>query len=325
MAVIGMGEAPAESSGLSAENLSKAVKIAGAGMSVALLIGVGIWGYRLALRDVTGVPTIHAADGPMRVQPEDPGGRLASHLGLSVNAVQAQGEAGELDDELKLAPVAVNVIETDIVGLQDRPDGVARDDIHHSAEAGEVTSHDGVAAAPEALKTAADNVPAIESTADILALANKSTSTKAIEEPTPPKVAALKIISTDIPGVVRSQIPKARPAGLTASDTYKELDSEEGSSDGVIEVRSEALPSGTSLVQLGAFQSPEIAREEWERLAQNLDDYLDPKQRVIERAERGGSVFYRLRVAGFDDISDARRFCSALRSEGADCIPVVLH
>ncbi|HBS49363.1 MAG TPA: sporulation protein SsgA, partial [Rhodobacteraceae bacterium] len=30
----------------------------------------------------------------------------------------------------------------------------------------------------------------------------------------------------------------------------------------------------------------------------------------------------RLRAMGFDDISDARRFCSALVAGGADCIPV---
>lgn len=327
MAVIGTGEDPVEGGGLPAEQFSKAIKLTGMGMSVALMIGLGVWGYRLALRDVTGVPVVKAIEGPMRVQPVDPGGRLAQHQGLAVNAVQARGEASDLSDEVLLAPEAVNVIDTDVVGLQARPDGVARGEVATpAAEAGEVVALDGVAEDPNALQAVAEEVPAITTPEDILALADKVALPEAQKQQPPeevgPKIAS---ISPDIPGVSRSPLPRLRPEGLVASDTYKELDAEEGSSDGTVEVKSEDLPSGTSLAQLGAFQSPEIAREEWERLAQRLGDYLDPKTRVIERAERGGTVFYRLRVAGFDDVNDARRFCSALRTEGSECIPVVLH
>jgi hypothetical protein len=43
----------------------------------------------------------------------------------------------------------------------------------------------------------------------------------------------------------------------------------------------------------------------------------------VQKASSGGRVFYRLRAMGFDDLGDARRFCSALVAENADCIPVV--
>ena len=43
---------------------------------------------------------------------------------------------------------------------------------------------------------------------------------------------------------------------------------------------------------------------------------------MIQEAESGGRTFYRLRALGFDDLSDARRFCSVLVAENADCIPV---
>ena len=52
-------------------------------------------------------------------------------------------------------------------------------------------------------------------------------------------------------------------------------------------------------------------------------DYLNGKDRIVQTAESGGRTFYRLRAHGFADLSDARRFCSALVAEGADCIPVV--
>jgi hypothetical protein len=76
-------------------------------------------------------------------------------------------------------------------------------------------------------------------------------------------------------------------------------------------------------VQLGAFDSDEVARSEWGRLSSRFNDYLAGKKRVIQRAESGGRVFYRLRAMGFSDLADARRFCSALVAENADCIPVV--
>jgi hypothetical protein len=51
--------------------------------------------------------------------------------------------------------------------------------------------------------------------------------------------------------------------------------------------------------------------------------FLVGLSRVVQKATSGGRVFYRLRAMGFADLSDARRFCSALVAEGADCIPVV--
>ena len=61
----------------------------GALTSLALIAGLSAWGYQLAVRDVSGVPVIVALEGPMRVAPEDPGGQLAAHQGLAVNAVAA--------------------------------------------------------------------------------------------------------------------------------------------------------------------------------------------------------------------------------------------
>jgi hypothetical protein len=76
-------------------------------------------------------------------------------------------------------------------------------------------------------------------------------------------------------------------------------------------------------VQLGAFYSVEVARAEWDRLAVRFEEYMDGKDRVIELANAGGKDFYRLRAMGFDDLDDARRFCSVLMAAKAACIPVV--
>lgn len=82
------------------------------------------------------------------------------------------------------------------------------------------------------------------------------------------------------------------------------------------------LPAGTRLVQLGAFDSAEVAREQWDILSARFEDYMGGKSRVIEKAQTGGKTFYRLRAMGFADLADSRRFCSVLMAAKAACIPV---
>jgi hypothetical protein len=79
---------------------------------------------------------------------------------------------------------------------------------------------------------------------------------------------------------------------------------------------------GSRLVQLGAFDSEDQALSEWDRLYGSFGDYLEGKQRLIQKATSGGRDFYRLRVVGFDDGSDAQRFCSAFLARKSACIPV---
>ena len=74
--------------------------------------------------------------------------------------------------------------------------------------------------------------------------------------------------------------------------------------------------------QLGAFESADVARQEWARLEGRFGVYMQDKSRVIQLAQSNGRSFYRLRAMGFVDLNDARRFCSAFKAEGADCIPV---
>ena len=85
------------------------------------------------------------------------------------------------------------------------------------------------------------------------------------------------------------------------------------------------LPEGTKLVQLGAYDTAEMARSDWTRISARFADFMDGKVPVIQEAESGGRTFYRLRADGFADLSDARRFCAVLMAENAACIPVVIR
>ncbi|SIT76201.1 SPOR domain-containing protein [Pontibaca methylaminivorans] len=97
----------------------------GALASLALVIGIVIWGYKLVMRDVHGVPVVRAIEGPLRVQPENPGGESASHQGLAVNRIAAEGTAAPTADTLRLAPRPITLDPEDLPMASLQPDADA--------------------------------------------------------------------------------------------------------------------------------------------------------------------------------------------------------
>lgn len=303
---------------------------AGAAVSLALIIGLGVWGYKLAVRDVTGIPVVRALEGPMRVQPENPGGQSADHQGLAVNAVQAAGEASAPADRLVLAPEPASLSDEDASVAE-----VARADTDVTVPAAAIQAYvtetavdvDPVAAALAIAKQIAADAPALgaspetaptEVVASIAPTALPVPPVAAASDPAVPAEPSVKIIPASVPGVSKSLRPNVRPADLnttistpapTSPTTVKEVDPA-------------TLPPGTRLVQLGAFDSADVAREQWDVLSARFEDYMGGKSRVIEKAQTGGKTFYRLRAMGFADLADSRRFCSVLVAAKAACIPV---
>jgi len=367
--------------------MSRLMQVAGGVTSITLIAGLGLWGYRLAVRDVSGVPVVRALQGPMRVQPEYPGGQLADHQGLAVNRIQAEGDAAPAPDRLVLAPQPVEVIAADPPGTSPRPmpRAVARAESPTDTAAtntganvnAEPDTDSAVAAAiAPAARTTAGAAPKNENGAaeaddarleaqitappllDPAAQLSPVAAVVATPEPAPAPAsaparatqapvaataaaiaapaAAPEIIAASVPGVVHSPRPLKRPATLAARAAAPDKTSQAGENGPGTLAASAApretgaidpatLPPGTRLVQLGAFDSADLARREWSRLTKRFPDYFEGKSRVIQEASSGGRTFFRLRAQGFDAMSDARRFCSALLAERAACIPVVLR
>lgn len=265
--------------------LVKFMNVLGAFVSLALLAGIGHWGYGVVMRDVSGVPVVRALEGPMREAPAEPGGREAAHQGLSVNRVAAQGATAEPPEQVIIAPPPLDL---------------SLDDIPRTAGSGP----QGTASGPS----------------DDLHLAAARPSAQApSEQPSGATPEREQSADTAGDGLGRSLRPQLRPA-LPDPVAYAVASA---ASVRPVEVDPDSLPEGSRLAQLGAFESADVARAEWERLSTRLGDLLDGKRRVIQRAESGGRTFYRLRAVGFEDLADARRFCSALQAERAECIPVV--
>ena len=330
----------------------KYINVAAAAISVALIGGVGVWGYKLLMRDVTGVPVVRALVGEMRVSPENPGGEIATHIGLSVNSVPALGGAAEPEDRLVLAPSNVSLQAEDlevtspaeagevVASVQD-PLGVA---ITTSLSSDEVTTP--VQNGDQIAALATPIAPSVPLTAaDVLALADQIAAGAApmsdladgvnvpIEVAVNGVVVDPGLIPDGVPGVRRSPRPTARPANRPAvAATLVSADATTYAVAPVVtgevttgEVTTAAIPVGTKLVQLGAFDSADIAASEWARMTQRFPDFFDDKDQIIQQANSGGRTFFRLRAMGFTDLSDARRFCSAMSAEGAACIPVVVR
>ncbi|MDT8326830.1 MAG: SPOR domain-containing protein [Roseovarius sp.] len=292
--------------------LVKLTNLTGAALSLVLIVGVGVWGYKLLVRDVSGVPVVRAAEGPMRVQPADPGGSAAEHQGLAVNSVAAEGSAAAPADRLVLAPPPLELTLEDVP--TEAPEIVQQAEATPTAEAG---ASDPLAAR-ETLQNASLDTLVEQLSAGVPAISGL--------EAAPAATPAPEVIATPAPvkgGIGTSLRPRVRPAKLTSIPEAVALAVAAAQSAPSAEVNPETIAVGTRLAQLGAFDSPEVARGEWDRLSAKFGDFLEGKQRVIQRAESGGRTFYRLRAMGFADLGDARRFCSALVAERAECIPVV--
>jgi hypothetical protein len=285
------------------ERARRLVNGAGAVCSVALVLGLGLWGYQLAVRDVAGVPVMRALAGPMRIAPADPGGDQASNQGLSVNAIAATGSSAPVADQLTLAPRPVALLVDDTSGLGGAP--AAAPQIGAVAVSLSITGQ----ATPGTLQVT-EALPLEEGAGTLIDDTTGAVVEVANADPeTPPGALA------------RSLRPHARPAVFAAASTPVNVETVSAPGP-VTEIDPATLAIGTRLAQLGAFDTPDLARAKYSELQTQFGELMSGKAMVIQSAQSGGRTFYRLRAHGFQGDDDARRFCAALQAENADCIPV---
>lgn len=333
-------------------------------LSLALIAGLGTWSYKLLVRDVTGVPVVRALEGPIRIAPDEPGGELAEHQGLAVNEVAAVGIAGGPAEQVMLAPKPVELAAEDkpvpdlVADAEDGPKEpeltpFEQDELKLEQQSQETTLASTAPAdiVDEPLDAAvpADETPIADAPEDALATDRAVAEALGLSSGDDPQAAALALAEAvtqgvdpladpevevrvqtarrDGLGIIRSPRPAIRPDDLVVRASLAAPQSIEpvSAAPADIEVSPDEITQGTRLVQLGAFESAEVAREQWDRIGGRFSEYFAGKRRLVQRAESGGRIFYRLRAVGFEDLSDARRFCSALVAKQADCIPVVVR
>lgn len=296
-----------------AVRVQRTINIAGAVTSLALVLGLGVWGYKLAVRDVNGVPVIQAMDGPMRIAPSDPGGEIADHQGLAVNDVAEAGIASPMPEKLVLAPRPTDLAPEDTSGL-----GLSA--LPGLSEASAPT--DALTANPDLALAAAPTVESADPTEVAVDAALAEALGEIPDEAVADPVVALAPDPTLEPApegaILTSVRPKARPgarAETVAPEAMATLPAPN-------EVDPATITPGTRLVQFGTYDTADEARAAWALLQGRFGELLAEKAMVVQPAESGGRTFYRLRAHGFEGEDDARRFCSAIIAEHPTCIPV---
>ncbi len=291
----------------------KFVNLTGAAVSLALVLGMGIWGYKLMVRDVSGVPVIEALEGAFRTEPEEPGGMQAPHQGLEVNEIAAVGSASGPAEAVRLAP------DPETLESEDAPWG-------------ELLER---APDPGTRSAAAKATDGAEDREEIVARADPAQSQSRVIDDQPEDALATDLaVAEAMAGIMAEagagrsferatgslMIPRPEPR---PEDEPLQVSADAGPSGvGAGEVDIGTLSKGTRLVQLGAYEDASAARENWAAIGSRFDEVFADKRMVVQEAQSGGRSFFRLRAEGFTDLADARKFCSRLMAAQADCIPV---
>ena len=273
----------------------------GAVLSLSLLAGAIGWSYKLVVRDINQIPIVRAQLGPLRVAPDNPGGLTAANQGLSVTQL-AVNEKPLLSDEINLAPAAEILNEETSASLLREVDKLNQ--IDETYEIKQINAENTISLDGSSGAMKGETASKTESLVAQVAFSQKKVE---IEN----AVSLALSITSEFDPSLTSLRPKTRPRSVQQNREL--IVSKEPMSK---------LPIGSAIVQLGAFDSNSLAESEWRRFEKLLGSILAPKQMIIQKAESGGKIFYRLRAAGFNDISDARQFCTAI-SDKVACIPVV--
>ena len=275
----------------------------GAVLSLSLLAGAIGWSYKLVVRDINQIPIVRAQLGPLRVAPDNPGGLTAANQGLSVTQL-AVNEKPLLSDEINLAPAAEILNEETSASLLREVDKLNQ--IDETYEIKEINAENTISLDGSSGAMKGETASKTESLVAQVAFSQKKVE---IEN----AVSLALSITSEFDPSLTSLRPKTRPRSVQQNREL--IVSKEPMSK---------LPIGSAIVQLGAFDSKSLAESEWRRFEKLLGSILAPKQMIIQKAESGGKIFYRLRASGFNDISDARQFCTAI-SDKVACIPVVMR
>ena len=285
-------------------NFNVAFYWVGAALSLSLLTGAIGWTYQLIVRDISQIPIVRAQLGPLRVAPDDPGGLTAANQGLSVTQL-AVNERPLLSDEIFLAPAAEVLSEENVtLQISEEKSSIMNKEKFDTLEVSTENSLD-LKILPE------QNATALRLIMRLFYLQRHSLQKVEIEN----AVSLALSLTNEVDSSFNSLRPKIRPVVLNQIQT-------DNIAQSLANELVVTLPIGSAVVQLGAFESKSLAQIEWQRLEALLGSVLTSKNMMVQKAESGGRVFYRLRAFGFDDLSDARQFCSAVNDKVA-CIPVV--
>jgi hypothetical protein len=308
----GSGEAPSRFSRVKSV-VSTAI---GALVAMALLMALGIWFYRLGVRDAQNVPIIRAAAEPAKSRPEDPGGVVTPHQDVESYEV-ASSEPAQAGAAYIATPAPSPRPEDVAMGELDQGDtqpgtGTQAEAPETFVQSGQDTT--GIET-DESLPIVADLPLGDEEEQIALAPAQEQavaeTEAEVESEPEPEPVVANG--SAFAPSI--SPLSSPRPANWR--DRVEQAVVRDQQSETALAVR-----AAKSQVQIQLAANPDEGkiRALWQQVSRANSDLLRNRALAVQTTVSGGVTFYRLRVGPFKDGTEARAVCEALKSRGQDCI-----
>ncbi|HSU05305.1 MAG TPA: SPOR domain-containing protein [Acetobacteraceae bacterium] len=115
--------------------------------------------------------------------------------------------------------------------------------------------------------------------------------------------------------------PVASPAVSTVTPVVAPVGKPAGSAVvGKIATHTDPTPIiGHIMVQLAALPTEQAAKDQWALLQHRLPELLHARQLAVSKTEVGGHLWWRVRVGGFTDTTDAKGFCDKVRAKGEVC------
>ena len=225
----------------------------------------------------------------------DRGTRMLLLAAAGVTALLVAGMAGWA--LVGRAPTVVPVIEADARPLRVKPADpggmqvVGADDQMNAGAASGTGNMAPVAETPAPQALRAQLAPPPAAPADTPLPDTPARDTSARDAP-----VARAVAPTPAPATPAAAAPApARPAARTPART------------------------GGTQVQLAAVETEAGARAEWQKLSRKMPDLLGARQLVLQKTEKDGKVFWRVRTGGFASTAEANGFCADVKSMGGAC------
>ncbi|MEM7745526.1 MAG: SPOR domain-containing protein [Pseudomonadota bacterium] len=264
----------------------------GAAIAMSLLMALGVWFYRLGVRDAENVPIIRAALTPEKERPENPGGAVTPHQGVAAYEV-TEGDTPQAA-AVVLAPEPPQPSDQDLPMGQIVPEPP-------SPPATVVAEAAGPGGDPDA------EIPAPVVEGEVEAEAPEAPA----EDPAPVVLTGTEFAPSDSP------IARARPQNLEQLNRQAVEWDRQAEGDLATRAANSAVQ-----IQLAADPDEIVIRRLWDRIQRANNDLLTDRALAVQTTTSGGIKFYRLRVGPFRDGSEARAICQALKARGQDCIVV---
>ncbi|MEM7269339.1 MAG: SPOR domain-containing protein [Pseudomonadota bacterium] len=295
---------------------SRAITGIGALLSLAILAALVIWSYRLGVRDTMAVPVIQAELGATKERPADPGGLEVAHQGRTVYEILTGEESLE---GVTLAPSEETLAAEDTAPARPLQDP---EDVVVARPAPEPVEETAPPAQSERTAETIIATPLPAPTPKPETAETTTTEPEAVEEPAAETPTEAAQIETAVEAVVGGLIweegtsaprqaptPTVRPARTAPTQAPQALP----------EPRAAALASRIQ-IQLGAFNSEDIAAQQWEAAKTRNGDLLAGRGRVITPVLSGGRRLFRLRAGPFENVDEASSLCRALKARDEQCI-----